>query len=190
VVITRAARFKCEEEFRNEPFNGKTFTSEWQVPTARFAHAEQLMAAIVGDLAEPPVGPPSPGYPSGSLAQPAPVKPRIRLDGDAPLPKDHPILTTDYFEYGTTVNRLDALGAGVEMGDAALGLAVSELPSAQRPRWAVIRNMSDPVINGALPAEQFHLNEQTTWAVAFYTAYGLYTSINGAIATWAVIAAL
>ena len=43
--------------------------------------------------------------------------------------------------------------------------------------------MSDPVINGDLPAKQFHLNEQTTWAVAFYTAYGLYTSINGAIAT-------
>ena len=37
----------------------------------------------------------------------------------------HPILTTDYFEYGTTKNRLDKEGCGVEMGDAALGLARS-----------------------------------------------------------------
>jgi hypothetical protein len=102
----------------------------------------------------------------------------------------HPILTTDWFEYGTTVNRLDRWGAGVEMGDAALGLAVKELPVGHRPHWAIVRNMSDPVINGALPAKEFHLNEQTTWAVAFYTGYGLYTSINGALATWAIVAGL
>jgi hypothetical protein len=50
--------------------------------------------------------------------------------------------------------------------------------------------MSDPVINGDLPAKQFHLNEQTTWAVGYYTAYGRWTSTTGAIATWAVIAGL
>ena len=43
------------------------------------------------------------------------------------MPEFHPILTTDYFEYGTTVNRLDRDGAAVEMGDAALGLACAEL---------------------------------------------------------------
>ena len=67
------------------------------------------------------------------------------------MPEFHPILTTDYFEYGTTANRLDHEGAAVEMGDAALGLACTELddPAA----WAVVRNMSDPVINGDLPAK-------------------------------------
>ena len=40
------------------------------------------------------------------------------------MPEFHPILTTDYFEYGTSANRLDLEGAAVEMGDAALGLAV------------------------------------------------------------------
>ena len=104
------------------------------------------------------------------------------------MPEFHPILTTDYFEYGTTANRLDHEGAAVEMGDAALGLACSEL--ADPPRWAVVRNMSDPVINGDLPAKQFHLNEQTTWAVGYYTAYGWWTSVTGALATWAIIAGL
>jgi hypothetical protein len=104
------------------------------------------------------------------------------------MPEFHPILTTDYFEYGTTTNRLDKEGAAVEMGDAVLGLACAELINP--PRWAVVRNMSDPVINGDLPAKQFHLNEQTTWAVGYYTAYGRWTSTTGAIATWAVIAGL
>jgi hypothetical protein len=191
VVVTRAARFRCQQEFANEPFNHTTYKSDWDVPAERFAEAETLMATVAPQLAQPPVGPPSPAYPeTGSFDPPTEVTARIRQDGTSPLGPFWPILTTDYFEYGTTTNRLDAEGAGVEMGDAALGLAVSELPAAQRPKWLVVRNMSDPVINGVLPAKQYHLNEQTTWAVGFYTAYGYYTSINGAIATWAVIAAL
>jgi hypothetical protein len=191
VVITRAARFRCTQEFRNEPFNGAVYTSDWPVPTTHVDAAEQLMATVTANLAQPPVGAPSPAYPDdGELAEPTVSATRIRRDGDGTLPEFWPILTTDYFEYGTTSNRLDQAGAGVEMGDAALGLAVQELPEGQRPRWLVVRNMSDPVINGRLPAREFHLNEQTTWAVGFYTAYGYYTSINGAIATWAVIAGL
>ena len=50
--------------------------------------------------------------------------------------------------------------------------------------------MSDPVINGDLPAKEFHLNEQTTWAVGYYTAYGKWTSVIGALATWGIIAGL
>ena len=50
--------------------------------------------------------------------------------------------------------------------------------------------MSDPVINGDLPAKDYRINEQTTWAVGFYTAYGRYTSISGALATWGIIAGL
>jgi hypothetical protein len=61
---------------------------------------------------------------------------------------------------------------------------------ADPPKWAVIRNMSDPVIYGALPAKQFKLNEQTTWAVGYYTAYGEWTSVMGALATWGIITAL
>ena len=145
------------------------------------------MEALGAELTEPPVGPPSPEYGHGKIVAPTPRGAKIRLDG-RDMPAFHPILTTDYFEYGTTKNRLDKIGAAVEMGDAALGLAVSELDDA--PDWAVVRNMSDPVINGDLPAKEFHLNTQTTWAVAFYTAYGTWTSVMGALATWAIVAGL
>jgi hypothetical protein len=187
VVITRAAKFRLQQEFRSEPFNDKRYKSNWTIPTTHLEVAEQLMGALSSELAEPPIGPPSPEYGPGDIISPQPRVPRIRLDG-RDTEAFHPILTTDFFEYGTTTNRLDRFGCGVEMGDAALGLAISELDAP--PNWAVIRNMSDPVINGQLPAKTFHLNTQTTWAVAFYTAYGQWTSVMGALATWAVIAGL
>jgi len=188
VVVTRAARFRCHQEFRNEPFNDRTFTSDWKIPTRQFRKAEQLMQRFVDDLAEPPVGPPTKRYLGDAKLLRTPAnRPRIRLDG-RDMPAFHPILTTDYFEYGTSANHLDAEGAAVEMGDAVLGLVCSELEHP--PRWAVVRNMSDPLINGDLPARDYHLNLQTTWAVGYYTAYGYYTSVTGALAAWAIVAGL
>jgi hypothetical protein len=148
------------------------------------------MATVDPDLVEPPFAPPTKRFPfKGKPKAPPANAPEVKLEqGGRDMPEFHPILTTDYFEYGTTANRLDKEGAAVEMGDAALGLACSEISSP--PNWAVVRNMSDPVINGDLPAKQYHLNEQTTWAVGYYTAYGKYTSICGALAAWAIIAGL
>jgi hypothetical protein len=64
-----------------------------------------------------------------------------------------PILTADYFEFGNSIsNNLSREGCGVEMGDAVL-----ELGNAA-PKWAVIRNLSDPVINGNLREDTSALN--------------------------------
>ncbi len=191
VVVTRAAKFRLQQEFRNEDFNGETYTSDWQIPTTHLDTAEKLMETFAGKLVVPPFAPPTKDFPfTGAPIQPAHANaPDIKLEqGGRDMPEFHPILTTDYFEYGTTANRLDREGAAVEMGDAALGLACSELKKP--PKWAVVRNMSDPVINGDVPAKQFALNEQTTWAVGYYTAYGEWTSVTGALATWGIIAGL
>jgi len=191
VVVTRAAKFRLQQEFRNEVFNGQTYTSDWPLPTARLDDAQKLMRAFSSKLVEPPFAPPTKRFPfplAPVVSSPSNT-PDIKLElGGRDMPEFHPILTTDYFEYGTSANRLDREGAAVEMGDAALGLACSEL--ADPPKWAVVRNMSDPVINGDLPAKQFPLNEQTTWAVGYYTAYGEWTSVSGALATWGIIAGL
>ncbi len=101
------------------------------------------------------------------------------------MPADQPILTTDFFEFGTTGNELQKVGCGVEMGDAALGLAVDELDAGQR--WLVIRNASDPAINHHLPRGARPLDMQAHWAVWYYEAYGFWTSVNSALASWAVI---
>ncbi len=191
VVVTRAAKFRLQQEFRNEPFNGQTYRSDWPLPTSHLDAAQQLMRSFADKLVEPPFAPPTRHFPySYALVESSPGNtPDIKLElGGRDMPEFHPILTTDYFEYGTSANRLDLEGAAVEMGDAALGLACSEL--ADPPNWAVVRNMSDPVINGDLPTKQFALNEQTTWAVGYYTAYGEWTSVSGALATWGIIAGL
>lgn len=191
VVLTRAAKFRLTQEFRLEPFNGQTYRSDWTIPTSHLDTATQLMTTFADQLVEPPFAPPTKHFPFDDApvhSSPANT-PDIKLEQDGrDMPEFHPILTTDYFEYGTTTNRLDREGAAVEMGDAALGLACSEL--ANPPRWAAIRNMSDPVINGDLPAKEYRLNEQTSWAVGYYTAYGEWTSVMGALATWGIIAGI
>ena len=188
VVVTRAAKFRLSDEFRNETFNGKVVKSDWTIPDGFFAQAEELMAAFAPQLQEPPFGPPTTKYefPSG-LVTTEPPSPAIKVDG-RDMAEFHPILTTDFFEFGTSTNHLEDEGCGVEMGDAVLGLLCEELDEA--PRWAVIRNMSDPQINGELPTSPFRLNQQTVWAVAYYEAYGYFTSVAGALTTWAVIAGL
>ena len=87
------------------------------------------------------------------------------------MPEFHPILTTDYVDYDTTINRLDLGGSAVERGDAALGLAVAD--PADPPRWAVMRNMPDRSSPGTCPPTRFtSTRRETTWAVGYYTAYG------------------
>jgi nucleoside phosphorylase len=189
-VVTRAARFRCQDEFENEPFNGRTFRSEWTVPKTRFTQARKLMESFASQLVEPPFAPPTKRYPFAGqpIRSDPPNRPNIKLDGDD-FPEFHPILTTDFFEFGTSANRLDDQGCGVEMGDAALGLACSEM--GDPPDWAVVRNVSDPVINADLPtSSNMALNMQAHWAVWFYEAFGYWTSVSGALATWGIVAGL
>jgi len=128
VVVSRAAKFRCHQEFRNEKFNGQEYRSGWEVPTGRLAQAQSLMDAFAGELSEPPLGPPSTRYPfPGGLVTPPANNPTIRIEqGGRDMPEFHPILTTDYFGYGTSTTGLEREGAAVEMGDAVLGMACAE----------------------------------------------------------------
>ncbi|MNF06482.1 hypothetical protein D3C80_2064410 [compost metagenome] len=67
----------------------------------------------------------------------------------------------------------------------------------QAPKWLVIRNASDPQINGKLPGRvtpgvpvelRRELDMQAHWAVWYYETYGYWTSVNSAIAVWAMVA--
>jgi hypothetical protein len=190
VVVSRAAKFRCQSEFANEPYNGKTYKSDWQVPKARFSAARRLMQGFADELVEPGFAPPTKRYPfDGPPLQPtSPNVPDIKLDGDD-FAEFHPILTADFYEFGTSANGLDEQGCAVEMGDAALGLACSELD--EPPRWACVRSISDPAINADLPTHaDIERNMQAVWATWYYKTYGYWTSVNGALATWAIVAGL
>lgn len=191
VWITRSAKFRCSSEFKDAAFNGKEYRSKYKIPTKHLAAAKKLLRFQDPHLVEPDFCPPTKAYPwKGAPLAGTHNKPTIRIEGggaEGDLPDHSPILTTDYFEFGTTANELWKQGCGVEMGDAVLGLVASELPDA--PPWLVIRNASDPAINANLPREPPRaLDMQAHWAVWYYTAFGYWTSVNSAIATWAVIA--
>jgi nucleoside phosphorylase len=88
------------------------------------------------------------------------------------------LLTTSTFVVGTTAGTYAGY-ACIEMDDAILG----EVCAAAGVAFGFVRNVSDPVQNAALPAEI-----QGSWGSAIYDAYGIYTSFNGALAAWAMLA--
>jgi len=194
VVVTRGAKFRLQDEFRKEPYNGydiegAQYTCDWDVPTAYFDTAMEMMSSFKANLQEPVFALPTKRF----QTDPGPITPwenngRIHLDGTGALPPFHPIVTTDFFEFGTSANNMEAVGSAMEMGDAVLALVCEQLENA--PKWLVIRNLSDPQINADLPIKPSLLNMQTHWAVWYYEKFGYWTSINSALTTWAVIAGL
>jgi hypothetical protein len=193
VMITRAAKFRLAREFRNESFNNRSYRSDFVIPTTHLSTGRELMTQHKEQLTEPAFGPPTRKYQlNGQVPQiPAPKKasPQFRIDG-ADFPEFLPMLTTDFFEFGTSENGLQNEGCGVEMGDAVLGMVIDRMQEAGEPapQWLVIRNASDPQINGKLPDQPRNRNMQAHWAVWYYETYGYWTSVNSAIATWAMIA--
>lgn len=196
VLLTRGAKFRLQDEFKNAPYKNQSYMSNWEVPTTHFAKAEELMARFATRLKEPDFGPPTKRYNfTGPLLKAKVNTPSIIHEkGTTPantIPAGHPILTTDFFEFGTSANAQDLLqfGCGLEMGDAVLGMVAEAMTNP--PKWLVIRNVSDPQINGDLPTGPGRgLNMQSHWAVWYYETYGYWTSVNSALATWAVIAGL
>lgn len=195
VVATRSAKFRLADEFRNEDFNHEIFKSKWNISTTYLENAERFMQSNMKRIREPEVLPPTEKYAfSDKPIVTKQNKADIYLEG-LRLPKTSPILTTDYFEFGnSTTNNLFAEGCGVEMGDAVLGLVCDQFGNSA-PKWASIRNVSDPVINGNLRADPLsapnpRIDLQTMWAVWYYETYGYWTSINSALAIWAIIAGI
>jgi len=87
-----------------------------------------------------------------------------------------PLVTAKSFVVATTSGNLSNF-ACVEMDDAVIAKAASG-----KTKFGSIRNISDPIQNAALPA-----TFQGHWGEAIYTAYGLYTSYNGAVAACALL---
>ena len=90
------------------------------------------MAVHAKELKEPDFGPPTEFYDFPGPNLPGHVNtPSILVEG-TDFPKGLPMLTTDFFEFGTSTNGLDQEGCGVEMGDAAFGLVAEKLGALRR----------------------------------------------------------
>jgi len=88
------------------------------------------------------------------------------------------LLTTPVFVVGTTAGDYSQY-ACIEMDDALVG----KVCAAEGVDFGFVRNISDPVQNAELPDEV-----QGSWGSTVYDAYGIYTSFNGALTAWAMLA--
>ena len=97
--------------------------------------------------------------------------------------KDVQLLTTDYYYIadGDDATKYCAL----EMDDAVIGYVAGEC----KTNYVFVRNISDPLVpdktNDGKPINK-ELREG--WSGQIYENFGLYTSMNGALLTWATIA--
>jgi nucleoside phosphorylase len=88
------------------------------------------------------------------------------------------LLTASTFVVGTTAGTYQNFRS-IEMDDAVIGEACLETNTA----FGFVRNLSDSAQNAALPSKV-----QGNWGSAVYDTYGFYTSYNGAVAAWAMLA--
>ncbi|MGA7157208.1 MAG: hypothetical protein WBY53_10190 [Acidobacteriaceae bacterium] len=88
------------------------------------------------------------------------------------------LLTTPTFVVGTTAGTYAGF-ACIEMDDALIG----EVCAGAGVEFGFVRNVSDPVQSAALPAEV-----QGDWGSTVYEVYGIYTSYNGALVAWGMLA--
>ena len=97
--------------------------------------------------------------------------------------KNVPVLTTDYY-YIATPEDGDKYAA-LEMDDTVVGLVAKE----KNTNFVFVRNISDPVVpfikkNG----EAFEDGLRNAFSGQMYSHFGFYSSMNGALLTWAAIA--
>jgi nucleoside phosphorylase len=165
VVIGRKARFDCSKTFVNASFNRKLYTNKRSVPVSQLQFAVDSL------------------FPVNAIQLPENSRnPKIYYDL-SPSSQPPTIVSTDFFGFdnSTDTYKLQGLGAAVEMDDATLGLACQDMEKP--PDWFTVRNASDPQMDGSLP-----LQEQKKRASQVYEKYGYWTTIDSAIATWALIA--
>jgi nucleoside phosphorylase len=164
VVVAPSVRFDCTTKFKNAPFHNSIYTCS-KLKTASFAAAQQLFKANVAHL-------PTAARPPKIFTQPV-----------AGVP-DTEIVTTDFFAFDDTSDTfgIQGLGLAVEMGDAVLGMVIQQM-GAKAPKWAAVRNASDPQINSSGLTKK----EAATKAAQIYERFGYWTTIASAITCWALV---
>lgn len=97
------------------------------------------------------------------------------------------IVSTDTFAFDDSTDHfgLQGLGQCCDMGDATLGLAISQI-GAGAPRWIAVRNASDPQI----PNPTNDINEAKKVAEQIYSKSQCLTTAGSVIASWAAAVAV
>lgn len=162
VVVSPIVRFDGIKWLKSAPFHNAIYKNG-TLKTKFFSRAKTLFKQNAGQL--PPDNTRLPKI--------------IRTTG-----RGSSVVTTDFFGFDTSDNhfKLQGLGDVSEMGDAVLGLVMSQMQAP--PRWVAVRNVSDPQIKA-----EGTLREQAQIAAQIYKGFGRWSSVCSAIVCWALIAA-
>jgi len=163
VVVSPIVRFDCLKWLKSEPFHDAHY-QDVAPKTKYFAKAKELFKANAGQLPKDNTRPPKILRTTGLTSS---------------------VLTTDFFGFDTSDDHYGLKGMGdvSEMGDAVLGLVISQM-GANAPRWVAVRNVSDPQIKA-----EGTLKQQAQVAAQIYKGFGRWSSVCSAIVCWALIAA-
>ena len=164
VVIVAQARFHLTGTLKNKPYKSAAYPC-----TALNAALEARVRTLATDQL-------------------------LRVNGEKLAPPRTPklifspsgIVSTDTFAFDDSTNHfgLQGLGQCCDMGDATLGLAISEL-GASAPRWVAIRNASDPQIKNTSG-----LADAKKEAEQIYARSQCLTTAGSVIASWATAIAV
>jgi len=163
VLSAKSVRFDCLKQFKSQPFHNSIYSCS-KLTYKSTAVAEKLFSANATHL-------------------PTSSRPPQIFTKSASAMKVPDVVTTDFFAFDDSSNTfgLQGLGGTVEMGDAVLGLVISQTKNP--PKWAAIRNASDPQIDdkGLTPTQAAQK------AAQIYEKFGYWTTIPSAITCWSVI---
>ncbi|MFZ1008679.1 MAG: hypothetical protein WAN65_17695 [Candidatus Sulfotelmatobacter sp.] len=164
VVTAQAVRFDCQKSFKSKPFHNSKYKCS-KLNYGAYSEAEKLFAANADHL-------PTSSRPPEIFTKPGTIT------------KVPDVVTTDFFAFDDSSNTygLKGLGTAVEMGDAVLGMVISQMGS-KAPQWTAIRNASDPQIDDT----GLTIKEAATKASQIYEKYGYWTTIPSAITCWATV---
>jgi nucleoside phosphorylase len=193
VPLTNVAHIQLEKpENGGVPISGQTFTCEAFPSTDLLEPAQSLMfdlsevvtEAVLNDALTTLHGkyPDTQPFGYADLVN-APLDPANLGAPRALAMKGTPLLTTDYYYIaeGTDAEQYCFL----EMDDAVIAYVAQQAGV----NFAFARNISDPLVavTGA-SGQPIPDDVRQDWSGQVYTEFGLYTSFNSAVATWAAIA--
>jgi nucleoside phosphorylase len=196
VAITNGGKIDLQlKENTPSGLNGKTYTSSWFPNLSLIPKAQQLFfplnkIATLANLASVLEKAKKSKEQGAQQLEPfslndllnAPLNPANLGSPKAVNFQNTPLLTTDF--YFIAAGNTDY--AALEMDDAVIGYAATEA----NVDFVFVRNISDTLVPAKTPANQtIPPDARQAWSSAVYNAYGMFTSLNSAIAAWATIAA-
>lgn len=194
VVITNAAEIKIECDENAGAPNNQTFVCDGPFPaTTLLAAAEARlffdMSTVVTDAALQSAVvqlhdqvPDSASFGLSDLLNSALSPGQLHDSKALPMP-GIPLLTTDYYYIATGTDSTQ--WPVLEMDDAVIGYVAGQ----RGIEYAFVRNVSDPLVpNVTSGGVTIPFDVRKRWSGLIYEEFGLYTSFNGAVTTWATIA--